>query len=118
LVMLNNKTLISALSTLYIQEFYTGKIEHGRLDKKGGLLGIMQRKPRNNIILGGAIGNCVHVAGAYTYLQLAESVGYQTIFLGAAASPERWIDSIAKHDPAIVGIGYRLTPLGTSGDLR
>lgn len=70
----------------------------------------MQSKPRNNIILGGAIGNCVHVAGAYTYLQLAESVGYQTIFLGAAASPERWIDSIAKHDPAIVGIGYRLTP--------
>ncbi len=28
---------LSELSPLYIQEFYTGKIEHGRLDKKGGL---------------------------------------------------------------------------------
>ncbi|MEN6327044.1 MAG: methionine synthase [Syntrophomonas sp.] len=43
-------------------------------------------------------------------MQLAESVGYHTIFLGAAVSPERWIDAIAKNDPAIVCIGYRLTP--------
>jgi len=28
---------LSALTPLYIQEFYTGKIEHGRIDKKGGL---------------------------------------------------------------------------------
>jgi hypothetical protein len=66
--------------------------------------------PKNQIMLGGAIGNCVHVAGAYTYLQLAESAGYQTIFLGAAVSPDRWIEAIAEHDPAIVCIGYRLTP--------
>ena len=66
--------------------------------------------PKNRIMLGGAIGNCVHVAGAYSYLQLAESVGYQTIFLGAAVPVERWIEAIAHYDPAIVCIGYRLTP--------
>jgi len=66
--------------------------------------------PKNKIIIGGAIGNCVHVAGAYTYLQLAESVGYKTIFLGAAVPIEKWVATIVKFDPAIVCISYRLTP--------
>ncbi len=66
--------------------------------------------PKNHIIMGGAIGNCVHVAGVFTYLQLAESIGYRTAFLGAAVPPEKWVQAIAEHDPAIVCIGYRLTP--------
>lgn len=66
--------------------------------------------PKNRVIVGGAIGNCVHVAGAFTYLQLANSVGYRTVFLGAAVSPEVWVQAIAEYDPGIVCVGYRLTP--------
>lgn len=66
--------------------------------------------PKNNILLGGAIGNCVHVAGVFNYLQLAEKADYHTIFLGAAVSPKKWVQTIDEHDPAIVCVSYRLTP--------
>ncbi|HHW70386.1 MAG TPA: cobalamin B12-binding domain-containing protein [Clostridiales bacterium] len=64
----------------------------------------------DKLVLGGAIGNCVHVAGVYAYMQLAESVGYKTKFLGAAVPPRELVDAIEKYDPYIVCISYRLTP--------
>lgn len=65
----------------------------------------MERK-----IVAGSLGNCVHVAGVIGFLRLAESAGWDTVFLGPAVSVERFVAAVAEYDPEIVGIGYRLTP--------
>ena len=62
------------------------------------------------IILGASIGNCVHVAGVYHFLQLAEKEGYETVFLGPAITIERLFFEIERIRPNIIGISYRLTP--------
>ena len=62
------------------------------------------------IIIGASLGNCVHVAGVAHFLTLAEDEGYESLFLGPAISVEAVLDSIKKNKPAIVGLGYRLTP--------
>ena len=61
-------------------------------------------------ILGASIGNCVHVAGVYHFLQLAEKEGYECTFLGPAVSIDYLFDEISKIRPDIIGISYRLTP--------
>lgn len=61
-------------------------------------------------ILGAAIGNCVHVGGLYHFLKLAETEGYQTLFLGASVPIPLLIKSIIEDKPDIVAISYRLTP--------
>lgn len=65
---------------------------------------------RKRKIIGAAIGDCVHVAGVYNFLRLAESQGYETVFLGPAVSVERLVDAIKQENPLIVGVSYRLTP--------
>ena len=61
-------------------------------------------------VVAGALGECVHVAGVSSFLQLAEQSGWRTIFLGPAVSPERLIQ-VAKAEKAdLVGVSYRLTP--------
>lgn len=65
---------------------------------------------KNDLILGAAIGDCVHVAGVVNFLNLAEKLGYQTICLGPAIGVDELLDRIAFHDPALVAVGYRLTP--------
>ncbi len=66
---------------------------------------VMQKK-----IVAGAIGNDVHVAGVLGFLRVAESLGYETVFLGPAVPVEEFIEAIEKHQPEIVGVSYRLTP--------
>jgi len=61
-------------------------------------------------IIAGALGNCVHVAGVVGFLRIAERLGYETEFLGAAVSAEDFVEAVKRHDPEIVGISYRLTP--------
>lgn len=61
-------------------------------------------------IIAGAIGNCVHVAGVVQFLKIAEEIGYETYFLGAAVSVEEFIDAIGKYKPDMVGVSFRLTP--------
>ena len=61
-------------------------------------------------IIAGAIGNCVHVAGVYGFLRLAEELGYDTEFLGAAVYVDQFVTAIRELDPDIVGVSYRLTP--------
>lgn len=61
-------------------------------------------------ILGAAIGNCVHVAGVMHFLSLAESEGYNTIFLGPAVPIPKLISEIIKNKPDVVALSYRLTP--------
>jgi len=65
---------------------------------------------KNKKIIGASIGNCVHVAGAVHFLNLAEDEGYEAIFLGPAISVADIIKSINEHSPAMVALGYRLTP--------
>lgn len=61
-------------------------------------------------IVAGALGNCVHVAGVAGFLRIAEELGYETVFLGAAVSIDEFVEAIRRHDPEIVGVSYRLTP--------
>jgi hypothetical protein len=64
----------------------------------------------DRLIVGAAIGDCVHVAGVVNFLNLAEQLGYETICLGPAVAVDDLLDQVARHDPALVAVGYRLTP--------
>ncbi|HTU22699.1 MAG TPA: hypothetical protein VMG10_31960 [Gemmataceae bacterium] len=65
---------------------------------------------KKHLILGAAIGDCVHVAGVVNFLNLAEQLGYETVCLGPAVSVNDLLDKVADFDPALVAVGYRLTP--------
>ena len=43
------------------------------------------------VVVAGALGECVHVAGVMNFLRLAENAGWQTVFLGPAVSVEQVI---------------------------
>jgi len=62
------------------------------------------------VILGGALGECVHVAGVFNFLRLAEEQGYRTEFLGPATPITDFVEAIAERQPDLVGVSYRLTP--------
>lgn len=61
-------------------------------------------------IIGAAIGDDVHVGGVVRFLQTAEQLGYEVRSLGPAVPVERLLAEVAAWDPAIVAVGYRLTP--------
>lgn len=68
-------------------------------------------------VISGALGECVHIAGVSKFLRLAESAGWQTLFLGPAVPVEKMIDTVRqvftdskKGDEILVGVSYRLTP--------
>lgn len=69
-------------------------------------------------IIGGAIGNCVHVTGVYEYLRIAERFGYTTQFLGAAVDTSTFVQAIEKNKADIVCVSYRLTPNNLNGILE
>jgi methylmalonyl-CoA mutase cobalamin-binding subunit len=62
------------------------------------------------VMLGGALGECAHVAGVVNFLRLAEEEGWKTVYLGPAVEIERFIREIKRHDPELVAVSYRLTP--------
>lgn len=64
----------------------------------------------NKLILTASIGQCVHVAGSYNFIQIAKQLGYKSIFMGPATPISDIIDKIVKLGPDIVGLSYRLTP--------
>jgi len=59
-------------------------------------------------ILGASLGSCVHVAGVYRFLRLAEEYGYETLFLGPAVPVEELVAVIERERPHKVIVGYRL----------
>jgi len=61
-------------------------------------------------ILGGALGECVHVAGVLNFLRMAEEQGYHTEFTGPATSIAEFLAAAKEVDPDILAISYRLTP--------
>lgn len=62
------------------------------------------------LILGAAIGDCVHVAGLFRFLSLAENEGYRTLLLGPAVPLDNLVRAICREKPELVGISYRLSP--------
>lgn len=61
-------------------------------------------------IVGGTLGNCVHVAGTMNYLNLAEREDYRTEFLGIGLSIDEIINYVNEKNPDIVALSFRLTP--------
>ncbi len=61
-------------------------------------------------IVGGAVENCVHVAGILSFLGIAKSLGYETIFLGPATPIDRLLGAAVETKADIIAISYRLTP--------
>jgi hypothetical protein len=62
------------------------------------------------LIVGAALGNCVHVAGVAHFLRLAEDAGFQTLLLGAATPIARILEAVDQYKPCALAISYRLTP--------
>ena len=61
-------------------------------------------------ILACSLGNCVHISGVLSFLRIAQSVGYETTFLGAATPVDALLDAVEQHDPDLIAVSYRLTP--------
>ncbi len=61
-------------------------------------------------VIAAALGECVHVAGISNFLQLAETAGWRTIFLGPAIPIEKVLEAARTEKADLVGISYRLTP--------
>jgi methylmalonyl-CoA mutase cobalamin-binding subunit len=61
-------------------------------------------------ILAASIGNCVHTAGVQAFLDIARTLGIDTVFLGPAVPVKRLVTAITEHKPDIVAISYRLSP--------
>jgi hypothetical protein len=68
------------------------------------------KKQKGKKILTASIGQCVHVAGAYNFLNIARQLGFECIFLGPATPNSIIIKKIKSINPNIVGLSYRLTP--------
>ncbi len=62
------------------------------------------------VLLAGALGECVHVAGVHAVMRMAQQHGWQTVFLGPAVPVTTFVAAIAEHQPALVALSYRLTP--------
>lgn len=65
---------------------------------------------RNKLVIGAALGECVHVAGVVNFLRLAEEQGYKTVSLGPAVSVRELVGAVLESEPDLVAVGYRLTP--------
>ena len=65
---------------------------------------------KNELVIAASLGNCVHVAGAVHFLELAADEGFDTLFLGPAVSVEVLLEQVRALKPAMVSVGYRLTP--------
>lgn len=66
---------------------------------------------KRKVILAGALGEDVHVAGIFNFLGLAEKYGgYKTTFLGPAISVKEFVGAIKETNPNLIGVSYRLQP--------
>lgn len=61
-------------------------------------------------IIGASIGNCVHVGGVVHFLNIAQDMGYNSIYAGPAVGVDKVLSLIEDTNPDVVALGYRLTP--------
>lgn len=72
--------------------------------------------PQQKVVVAGALGECVHVAGVMNFLRLAEEAGWRTVFLGPAVPVEQFVLAVRENQATLVGVSYRLTP--ETGELQ
>lgn len=65
---------------------------------------------RGQLIIGAALGECVHVAGVVNFLRLADEQQFRTVSLGPAVAVRELVGAIVESEPELVAVGYRLTP--------
>jgi hypothetical protein len=78
----------------------------------------MDTAARPPLVVGGALGECIHVAGIYNVLRLAQQQGWRTVFLGPAVPIADFVGAIQETDADLVALSYRLTPESGTGLLR
>ncbi|OFW65686.1 MAG: hypothetical protein A2Z12_06765 [Actinobacteria bacterium RBG_16_68_21] len=61
------------------------------------------------LIVGAAIGECVHTAGVLNFLAAARRAGYRTEFLGPAVPVDRVVEAAGRR-PELLALSYRLSP--------
>jgi hypothetical protein len=62
------------------------------------------------VVVAGALGECVHVAGVLNFLRLAEAAGWRAVFLGPAVSVGAFLEAARREKADLLGVSYRLTP--------
>jgi hypothetical protein len=62
------------------------------------------------LVVGAALGDCVHTAGVLNFLAAARRAGYDTEFLGPAVEVARVVEAAASRRPDLLAVSYRLTP--------
>jgi hypothetical protein len=62
------------------------------------------------LVLGAAIGDCVHTAGLLNFLAAARAAGYDSAFLGPGVPVDRVVGEVLERQPELVALSYRLTP--------
>jgi hypothetical protein len=83
-----------------------------RAHQRANLIG---GKAVTRTVVAGALEDCVHVAGVYGFLRLAEAAGWRTVFLGPAVSIPDLLAALRREknrlkggDTLLAGISYRL----------
>ncbi len=66
-------------------------------------------------IWGATLGNCIHVAGIYRFLELAQECGYRTDFGGTGLPVGAILEAVRRERPDFVALSYRLTPQVAAG---
>ena len=61
-------------------------------------------------IVGGALGDCVHVSGTLNFLSAARRAGCLTEFLGPATPIERIVEVAKSGEADLIALSYRLSP--------
>lgn len=61
------------------------------------------------LVLGAALGQCVHLSGLEHFLKACESEGWRTLSLGPAVAGSRLLEAVAREKPEMVAVSYRLT---------
>ena len=62
------------------------------------------------LVLGAALGDCVHTAGVLNFLAAARRAGYRTEFLGPAVPVARVVEAALASRPDLLALSFRLTP--------
>ncbi len=65
--------------------------------------------PEGPLVVGAALGDCVHTAGVLNFLAAARRAGYRTEFLGPAVPVARVVAAAGRR-PDLLALSYRLTP--------
>ncbi|MBM3695672.1 MAG: cobalamin B12-binding domain-containing protein [Actinobacteria bacterium] len=66
--------------------------------------------PEAPLVVGAALGDCVHTAGVLNFLAAARHAGYRSEFLGPAVAVDRVVAAASEHRPDLLALSYRLTP--------